>query len=59
MPTIYVIYKYDGCIHNAEAIYLLQIILNFYIYRKFPKYSDTQKFVVITLKFALCGSTIE
>ena len=28
-------------------------------YRKFPKYSDTQKFAVITLKFELCGSTIE
>ena len=29
------------------------------IYHKFPKYSDTQKFVVITLKFELYGSTIE
>ena len=28
-------------------------------YRKFPKYSDTQKFVEIILKFELCGSTIE
>ena len=28
-------------------------------YRKFPKYSDTQKIVVITLKFELCGSIIE
>ena len=27
-------------------------------YSKFPKYSDTQKNVVITLKFELCGSTI-
>ena len=25
-------------------------------YRKFPKYSDTQKFVVITLKFELSES---
>ena len=36
---------------------------NFYnalcLYRKFPKYSDTQKIVVIILKFELCGSTIE
>ena len=30
-----------------------------YKYPKFPKYSDTQIFVVITLKFELCGSTIE
>ena len=30
-----------------------------YWYRKFPKYSDTQKFVEITLKFELCGSTAE
>ena len=28
-------------------------------YRKFPKYSDTKTFVVITLKFELCDSTIE
>ena len=28
-------------------------------YRKFPKYSDPKEFVVITLKFELCGSTIE
>ena len=28
-------------------------------YRKIPKSSDTQKFVVITLKFELCGSAIE
>ena len=28
-------------------------------YPKFPKYSVTQKFVVITLKFELCGSTIK
>ena len=28
-------------------------------YRKFPKYSDPKKFVVITLKFELCGSIIE
>ena len=27
--------------------------------RKFPKYSDTQSIVVITLKFELCGFTIE
>ena len=29
------------------------------LYRKFPKYSDTQKICLITLKFELCGSTIE
>ena len=28
-------------------------------YRKFPKYSDTQNIVVITLKFEQYGSTIE
>ena len=28
-------------------------------YRKFPKYLDTQNFFVFTLKFELCGSTIE
>ena len=28
-------------------------------YRKFPKYSDTQNIVVMTLKFEQCGSTIE
>ena len=28
-------------------------------YCKFPKYSDTPKIVVITLKFDVCGSTIE
>ena len=31
--------------------------LSYCYYRKFPKYLDTQKFVVITLKFELCGST--
>ena len=29
------------------------------MYPKFPKYSDTQKFVVITLKFEICGFTTE
>ena len=29
------------------------------LYRNDPNYSDTPKFVVITLKFELCGSTIE
>ena len=28
-------------------------------YRKIPKYSDTQKIVVIILKLEQCGSTIE
>ena len=32
---------------------------SFEAYRKIPKYSDTQKFVVTTLKFELCGSIIE
>ena len=31
----------------------------FEAYRKIPIYSDTQKFVVTTLKFELCGSIIE
>ena len=29
------------------------------IYRKIPKYSDTQNIAVIILKFEQCGSTIE
>ena len=37
---------------------IIVIIIIIYNYRKFPKYSDTQQFVEITLKFELCGSTI-
>ena len=44
-------------ISNCKVLQL-QCLCDF-VYRKFPKYSDTQKFVVITLKFKLCGSTIE
>ena len=55
----------------SVALYetILQILLSLkvttdsdtkiFCYRKFPKYSDTQTIVVITLRFEQCGSTIE
>ena len=49
---------------NARTIALQYVFFELHpfevcIYRKFPEYSDTQKIVVVTLKFELCGSTIE
>ena len=46
---------------GVQTLYdlILMYIEYIYTYRKFPKYSDTQTFVVITLKFELCGSSIE
>ena len=58
----------DQCLHCLQfSLHILDVLLcgktTFFklyrAYRKFPKYSDTQKIVVITLKFELCGSTIE
>ena len=49
---LFICFPYLGLLVKA-------VFSRFIKYRKFPKYSDTQKIVVITLKFELCGSTIE
>ena len=49
----FLMYMYQELCKNSSSI------LSAKRYRKFPKYSDTPKIVVITLKIELSGSTIE